>query len=384
MAYGGFWIRFLAYVVDSLIVTIAAVAISLLSAFLGVEMVGSIVAFLLMLLYWPVMQASEGQATYGKALLGLKVTGYAGERISFLRSLARELSKIISAFALMIGFLLAGFTKRKQALHDFVASTYVVRASPGHVVAGLAVTVLALFAPVIVVLLFGAGMFAAVMGGMAAAMMGGMTPEVTVQAPKPPPAPPTAPQVVAKPQPPVPPPAPQAAVPAPAPKPVPVAAPGPMAQATAKPAPAKEPVKAAAKKPAKPVVAAEETAKPAARPRQVPAPQPTPPSVAAPTVAAPTVTTLRFNDLVTAVLYRDTWAVNDLLAFGKWPDKPDSRGMTPLMLAAMLGDSASAEALLKAGANPNRTGPGGDTAVSIARERRDAPMQALLQRYGAR
>ena len=50
----------------------------------------------------------------------------------------------------------------------------------------------------------------------------------------------------------------------------------------------------------------------------------------------------------------------DLLAFGKWPDKPDSRGLTALMLAAQLGDIASAEALLKAGANPNRSGPGGD------------------------
>lgn len=138
---------------------------------------------------------------------------------------------------------------------------------------------------------------------------------------------------------------------------------------------------AGAPAPTKPAAPAQ-AEKPAAAPRKAPAPQPTPPSVAAPAAAAPTVTTLRFNDLVTAVLYGDPWAVNDLLAFGKWPDKADSRGMTPLMLAAMLGDMASAEALLKAGANPNRPGPGGDTAVSIARERQDAPMQALLQRYG--
>lgn len=71
MAYGGFWIRCLAYVVDSVIVTIAAL-VGAVSAFLGVATVGSIVVFLLMLLYWPVMQASAGHATYGKALLGLK------------------------------------------------------------------------------------------------------------------------------------------------------------------------------------------------------------------------------------------------------------------------------------------------------------------------
>ena len=59
-------------------------------------------------------------------------------------------------------------------------------------------------------------------------------------------------------------------------------------------------------------------------------------------------------------------------------------GLLALMLAAMFGDAASAEALLKAGANPNRPGPGGDTATSIAREREDAAVLQLLQRYGGK
>jgi ankyrin repeat protein len=54
------------------------------------------------------------------------------------------------------------------------------------------------------------------------------------------------------------------------------------------------------------------------------------------------------------------------------------------MLAAERSDSESAEALLKAGANPNRPGPGGVTATSIARERKDPAMTRLLQRYGGR
>jgi ankyrin repeat protein len=54
------------------------------------------------------------------------------------------------------------------------------------------------------------------------------------------------------------------------------------------------------------------------------------------------------------------------------------------MVATMLGDAASSEALLKAGANPNRPGPGGDTATSIARERRDGAVLKLLQRYGGK
>jgi ankyrin repeat protein len=99
-----------------------------------------------------------------------------------------------------------------------------------------------------------------------------------------------------------------------------------------------------------------------------------------PVAARPSVDSkLRFNDLVTAVLYQDAGAVNDLLAFGKWPDKADSTGMTPLMIAASLGQTEIAEALLKAGADPQRAGPGGATAISIARERKDAALLGLLQ-----
>ena len=58
--------------------------------------------------------------------------------------------------------------------------------------------------------------------------------------------------------------------------------------------------------------------------------------------------------------------------------------MTPLMLAVTLGDAPIAEALLKAGANPNHPAPGGLTAMSIARERKDQGMEALLQRHGGR
>lgn len=92
----------------------------------------------------------------------------------------------------------------------------------------------------------------------------------------------------------------------------------------------------------------------------------------------------RFNDLATAVIYGDAFAVQQLLAVGKWADKPDGRGVTPLMLAAERGDATTAEALLKAGANPNRPGPGGVTATSIARERKDTALLGLLKRYGGR
>ena len=411
--YGGFWIRFLAYVVDSLIVGIAFFLIVMLLAVMGLELFGAEFIFLLIgILYWAFMQSSARQATYGKALVGLKVIGLAGERITVGRALAREVAKIISTLTLLIGYILAAFTKRKQALHDFVASTYVVRTEPGHVVAAAAVALVALFAPVIVVTFFGVGLVAGMVGGIAGALMSG--PEVTMQTPKPP-APPSPP--VAKPQ------AIQAPAPAAAPiakpmavsaavpmqeaakaaaavaKPVAVAAPVVVAQAPEQPKPtpaAKEPAKPVAKeespkeapKPvakkqrAKPAVATDEKPKPVAAPAPRTAPQPAAASLQ--TAAAPAGTPMRFNDLVTAVLYRDPAAVNELLAFGKWPDKPDSRGMTPLMLAAMLGDATIAEALLKAGADPNRPGPGGETAMSLAREGKHTGMVGLLRQHGAR
>src|SRR5262245_44169870 len=98
-AYGGFWIRVLAYAVDSVILWIAMVGLIIASAFLGPAgaVVAGIVPLLVPLIYFVGMQASARQATFGKALLGMKVGNAGGERISLLRSLGRELAKIISA-----------------------------------------------------------------------------------------------------------------------------------------------------------------------------------------------------------------------------------------------------------------------------------------------
>jgi ankyrin repeat protein len=82
----------------------------------------------------------------------------------------------------------------------------------------------------------------------------------------------------------------------------------------------------------------------------------------------------KYNDLMSAVMSSDAAGVNELLAMGKWPDKPDSKGMTPLTAAAMRGDRASVEALVKAGADSDR-------AFAVARMRRDAAMTSLLERY---
>jgi hypothetical protein len=204
-------------------------------------------------------------------------------------------------------------------------------------------------------------------------------PKTVAEAPKPAAA--EAPKAVAE--------APKAAVAAPAAAPaqaVPVSLPPqPVAKAPeapkSVPAPVKPPVIVAAA-PVPPTAPKEEPVKePAREPaKQASEPKQAPERIAMPVAAGPVIESkLRFNDLVTAVLYQDAGAVNDLLAFGKWPDKADSTGMTPLMIAASLGQTEIAEALLKAGADPQRAGPGGATAISIARERKDAALLGLLQ-----
>jgi uncharacterized RDD family membrane protein YckC len=59
--------------------------------------------------------------------LGLKVIDLYGNRISFARATGRHFAKYISGVILGIGYIMAGFTERKQALHDMIAGTLVIR-----------------------------------------------------------------------------------------------------------------------------------------------------------------------------------------------------------------------------------------------------------------
>jgi uncharacterized RDD family membrane protein YckC len=84
-------------------------------------------ALMLSWVYYASLESSAWQATLGKKILGLKVTDLAGNRITFGRASGRFFAKILSGMILGIGFLMAGFTERKQALHDILAGCLVLR-----------------------------------------------------------------------------------------------------------------------------------------------------------------------------------------------------------------------------------------------------------------
>jgi uncharacterized RDD family membrane protein YckC len=76
--------------------------------------------------YYSLMESSSWGTTLGKRIVGIRVLDQSGNRIIFARASGRHFAKYISIFTLGIGYLMAGFTKQKQALHDQVASCLVV------------------------------------------------------------------------------------------------------------------------------------------------------------------------------------------------------------------------------------------------------------------
>ena len=78
-------------------------------------------------LYFAVQESSEKQATFGKQLMKLKVTDLAGERLGFRQASLRFLGGVLTLGTLCIGFFLAAFTVRRQALHDLATGSRVTR-----------------------------------------------------------------------------------------------------------------------------------------------------------------------------------------------------------------------------------------------------------------
>ncbi|MFX1342016.1 MAG: RDD family protein [Promethearchaeota archaeon] len=135
-SYAGFWKRFAAWILDGLILFAIGLAVSFAFDFLYfltpipflwyVIISDFLLGIFTSLLYYSIFESSSHQATPGKMALGIIVTDIAGQRISFGRAVARDLSKIISVLTLGIGYLIIGFTEEKRGLHDYIAGTLVI------------------------------------------------------------------------------------------------------------------------------------------------------------------------------------------------------------------------------------------------------------------
>jgi uncharacterized RDD family membrane protein YckC len=153
--YAGFWLRLVAFLVDRLILGIASLVVLVPFFFLlgGAAFLDNfprraaegfqqgdwlpLLSVIMMLvgvmaiiqwLYFAFLEGGEKQATWGKQIMGIYVTDLEGNRISFGRASGRFLAKIISGMIpLGIGYIMAGFTERRQALHDMIAGTLVLR-----------------------------------------------------------------------------------------------------------------------------------------------------------------------------------------------------------------------------------------------------------------
>jgi uncharacterized RDD family membrane protein YckC len=155
LVYAGFWLRFAAYFIDYLIVNVPLTIISGIAgfifgynwalahhgqkmgfvnedgspnvAFIIFELTIMVVTMTITWLYFAFQESSAAQATLGKRVIGIKVTNLEGQPIGFAQASGRFFGKIVSGFTLFIGFIMAGVTERKQALHDMLASTLVVK-----------------------------------------------------------------------------------------------------------------------------------------------------------------------------------------------------------------------------------------------------------------
>ena len=152
--YAGFWLRLVAALIDGVIMSIALgvllVPLFLLTGFeaqingmaqrhgqpdpalivglIGMILVFAAVSVLIQWLYHAYLESGEKQATWGKQALGLYVTDLLGNPITFGRASGRFFAKIVTGMIpLGIGYIMAGFTERKQALHDMIASCLVLR-----------------------------------------------------------------------------------------------------------------------------------------------------------------------------------------------------------------------------------------------------------------
>ncbi len=134
-AKAGFWIRFVAYIIDALIIGIPAGILSLL---FGLTKQGyptnnvlSIILFVAYFTYLVSANSSMGPGqTIGMRVLNLRVVSTDGGSLDLTKALIRAVVLAAEVFTFIgwLGLIWIAFDANKQAVHDKAAGTYVVRA----------------------------------------------------------------------------------------------------------------------------------------------------------------------------------------------------------------------------------------------------------------
>jgi len=137
MKYGTYSKRFLAFLIDYLIISIF---ISIIWYILGIGIPSEhyrienfvfftvpFLGWLIGIFYFGIMESESKQASYGKRAMGLKVCNEEGERISTWKSMVRNANKFLSGIYFMIGYILIFTSKKNQTLHDWLSNVVIVQ-----------------------------------------------------------------------------------------------------------------------------------------------------------------------------------------------------------------------------------------------------------------
>ena len=140
--YAGFWIRFVARLIDSAILGIIGLLIGLpiamtasltpsrienpsLGLMTGLGGVISLLQFAVQIGYEVFFVSTRG-GTPGKLVLGLKIIQADGSPVPAGLAVGRFFGLILSGIILMIGYIMAAFDGQKRALHDRLCETRVI------------------------------------------------------------------------------------------------------------------------------------------------------------------------------------------------------------------------------------------------------------------
>lgn len=121
--YVGFWLRLGAYILDYIIFIVPFFLLTLVLSEALLHFLGIISWWL----YFSISESSSKQATFGKRIVGIKVVDVNGNKLSFGRATGRHFSKVLSGIFLGIGFIMAAFTEKNQALHDLIVESFVIK-----------------------------------------------------------------------------------------------------------------------------------------------------------------------------------------------------------------------------------------------------------------